>query len=132
MAVVLFKLFFGRRVAVSRAIAAAVAVLCRRVGIRRGSCGCFGELSPVGGAMVRSIARVLPAQLLVHGLLGKPEYLADSVQETLGLLQQAGVQFDLQVDAGSARSVVVVGDLAAEADVGYERYVITFLFWGGH
>ena len=76
----------------------------------RSSCGC------------RAVA-LLPVQLFVDGLLGQSEDLADAVVEPLGLVDQGGVEFDFQVHAGTAGTIVVVGDLAAYADVGFQGHV---------
>ena len=57
------------------------------------------------------------------GLLGQSEDLADAVVEPLGILNQPGIELDFQVHAGTAGTVVVVCDLARDADVRFEGHI---------
>ncbi len=64
----------------------------------------------LSGLVIRSTMRraacravtLLPRQLFVDGLLGQTEDLADAVVETLRVVDQGRIEFDLQVHAGTA------------------------------
>ena len=81
----------------------------------------LGDAGTVRRVVGRAVA-VLPVQLVVDRLLGQPEDLADAVVEPLGIVDQGGVQFDFQIHAGAAATIVVVGDLAADADVRFQGH----------
>ena len=73
--------------------------------------------------IVAAVALLLSDQLFVDRLLGQPEDLPNAIVEPLGVVDQAGVEFDLQVHGGPTAAIVVVGDLARDADVGFQRHI---------
>ena len=76
----------------------------------------------LGGMAVAAVRRVvrralLPVQLFVDRLLGKPEDLADTLVEELGVTDEGRIKFNFQVYARTAAAVIVVRDLARDADI---------------
>ena len=61
--------------------------------------------------------RLLAAQLLFDGGICQAEQVSNLLLELLRLADQVCLQFDLEVDAGSLRAVVVVADFATDSDV---------------
>ncbi len=68
-----------------------------------------------------AIRRGLRVQLFVDRRLGESKQLPNAVFEPFGLTHEAGVEFELQIDARAAGPVIGFADLAVEADVDFEH-----------
>src|ERR1700722_1007007 len=76
---------------------------------------------------IRGTIALLPVQLVIDRLLGQPEDLTNAILEPLRLLDQARFKVDLQIYACPRRAIIVVGNLATDADVRFQGHVA--LLW---
>ena len=74
------------------------------------------------------ILLAVAAQLFVHRGPGQLEQVADAIAQPIGIVDQPAVEFEFEVDAGSARAKIGLTDLPAEAHVEFQHGYDPFVF----